>query len=111
MIGGRGQSSALCVRALGRPTAVCRSIDRRTDRSLRSDLTIPHTTPHHRRAFLAQHARKLQAANAALQQTELFKSHDGGEEAAIFMAALMPGRAAHASELIPPRWLMVTLVG
>lgn len=46
-----------------------------------------------------------------LQQTELFKSHDGGEEAAIFMAALMPGRAAHASELIPPRWLMVTLVG
>jgi hypothetical protein len=44
-----------------------------------------------------QRAGTLHAANAALQQTQLFKMHDQGD-IAIFMCALRPGRAAHTSE-------------
>lgn len=48
-----------------------------------------------------QRAGMLHAANAALQQTQLFKVHDQGDTA-IFMCALRPGRAAHTSESETP---------
>lgn len=47
-------------------------------------------------------AMEIKAATMALQQSEVFKAHDDGDDAAIFMARLSDRGAAHASECLPP---------
>jgi hypothetical protein len=60
----------------------------------------PNRTHTNRRAQALQKVSQLKAATAALRQSELFKLHDDGEEAAVLMASLEPGKAAHASEFV-----------